>query len=77
MVSMLQPKWWARSLENFSWVHDPIGVEDVLDLLHEADANLALGVRQRVGLHRTDTMFCRDRAAERFCSQSQAAVRAH
>lgn len=63
MLSMLQARWWARSLKNFSWVHDPIGVEDVLDLLHQADANLTLGVRKSVGLHRTDTMLCRDRAS--------------
>lgn len=67
MLSMLQARWWTRSLKNLSWVHDPIGVEDVLDLLHQADANLALGVRKRVGLHRTNTMLCGDRASERFC----------
>ena len=46
-------------LQNFAWVHDAIGIEDVLDFLHQLNGDWALGILQRVGLHGADAMFGR------------------
>ena len=59
-LSLLRQQTYIRlQLKNFARVHDAIGIEDVLDFLHQLNGDWALGILQRVGLHGADAMFGR------------------
>ena len=47
-------------LEHLPGVHDPVGVEQFLDLFHPLDARLILAVSQRASFGIPDTVFSRD-----------------
>ena len=46
--------------EHLPGVHNPVGIEQFLDLFHPFDARLVLAVSQRTSFGVSDTMFSRD-----------------
>jgi hypothetical protein len=48
--------------KHLPWIHNPVGVEQFLDLFHPFDARSILAISQCVRFGVSDPMFCRDRS---------------
>ena len=53
--------------ENFAWIHNSLGVKQVLDFLHPIYADVAFGILESASFHGADAMFGGDRAFKRCC----------
>lgn len=52
------------SKKHFAGIHDSSGIKEFLDLLHERDTYIVLGISKSFGFHGTNTVFCGNGAPE-------------